>query len=74
VPLQKLNACAKFEKCYPLTNQYYKDLFSGQLGFEKIAEFTSYPTIPFINVQIKDDSADESFTVYDHPKIIIFKK
>lgn len=73
-PLQKLSDCQKYLKCYPLTSQYYKDLFNGKLGFEKVAEFTSYPTIPFINVQIKDDGADESFTVYDHPKVIIYEK
>jgi len=42
--------------------------------FQKVAEFTSYPTLPFINYELRDDAADESFTVYDHPKIMIFKK
>lgn len=75
-PLQKLTDCKNLPQdfCYPLTAQYYKNLFSGKLGFEKIAEFTSYPKIPFTNFGINDQSADESFTVYDHPKIMIFKK
>ena len=73
-PLQKLNDCKKFKKCYPLTSQYYGDLFSGRLKFKKIAEFTSYPTLPILGIQFPDQSADESFTVYDHPKISIFKK
>ena len=73
VPLQKLSNCNKFKVCYPKTAQYYRDLFSGDLGFKKLAEFTSYPTIPFTNIEIVDDFADESFTVYDHPKIMVFK-
>jgi hypothetical protein len=67
VPLQKLSDCQRYSRCYPQTAKYYQDLFNGKLGFTQIAEFTSYPII-------NDDSADESFTVYDHPKIIIFKK
>lgn len=76
VPLQKLTDCERlpFDKCYKLTSQYYKNLFDGKLGFRKVAEFSSYPTVPILNLQIIDDSADESFTVYDHPKIFIFER
>jgi len=73
VPLQKLKDCGKYKVCYPMTAEYYRRLFSGNLGFKKIAEFSSYPTIPFINYKIIDSNADESFTVYDHPKVIIFR-
>lgn len=72
VPLQKLANCQKYQLCYPQTAQYYQDLFSGKLGFKKVAEFSSNPSI--FNLVINDQTADESFTVYDHPKIIIFKK
>ncbi len=76
VPLQKLTACDKLPsfKCYPRTAKYYKDLFSENLGFEKVAEFVSFPTVPVLNIKINDQSADENFTVFDHPKIMIFKK
>lgn len=75
-PLQKLTDCKVLpkERCYPQTADYYKKLFSGRLGFRKIIEFSNYPTIPFTNIKLVDDGADESFTVYDHPKIMIFKK
>lgn len=59
---------------YPITTKFYQDLFAENLDFQKVAEITSYPTIPILNIQISDDSSDESFTVYDHPKILIFKK
>ena len=55
---------------YPQTNHYYQLLFSNKLGFEKIAEFTSCPTL--FGFQIIDDNAEESFTVYDHPKVTIY--
>lgn len=75
-PLQKLTNCNVLpkDKCYPKTAKYYHDLFSGKLGYRQIAVFESAPTIPFTKITIDDQSADESFTVYDHPKIMIFKK
>lgn len=57
---------------YPLTTRYYRLLFDGELGFAPVAVFTSYPTL--LGWSIVDDAADESFTVYDHPKVLIFKK
>lgn len=76
VPLQKLADCQKYKFCYPKTASYYKKLFNEELGFKKIAEFAVYPGIKIssLDVKINDQSADESFTVYDHPKIFIFKK
>lgn len=57
---------------YPMTSRYYKLLFSGKLGFERIKDFTSYPT--FLGIQIPDQVAEESFSVYDHPRVQIFQK
>ncbi|MEK7060901.1 MAG: glycosyltransferase family 39 protein [Patescibacteria group bacterium] len=79
-PLMKLTDCKKLPvgRCYAQTAEYYKKLFDGSLGFEKVAEFKSYPKLSFPLVkwehEINDSTADESFTVYDHPKVIIFKK
>jgi YYY domain-containing protein len=89
---------------YPLTIEYYRLLFTGQLGFKLVAAFESYPTLgPFtfpdqettqlmnlwpdptrcpqsgvpqchglINVPMPP--AEEAFSVYDHPRVLIFQK
>jgi len=55
---------------FPVSNRYYELLFQGRLGFTLVKEFTSYPSLG--SVTFADDGADESFTVYDHPKVMIF--
>jgi YYY domain-containing protein len=62
----------RLPKRYPVSTEYYRLLFDGQFGFTQVKVFTSYPQL--FGLQIVDDAADESFTVYDHPKPIIFKK
>ena len=56
---------------YPLTSKYYQLLFNGQLGYNKVAQFTVYPQL-FV-ITINDDTSEESFQVYDHPKVMIFE-
>ena len=46
--------------------------FEGNLGFKLVAVFESFPT--FGPLVINDQSAEESFTFYDHPKVMIFQK
>lgn len=61
---------------FRLANKYYELLFSGKLGFEGVAEFASYPTIRLgiIEFPFPDEEAEETFTVFDHPVIRIYKK
>ncbi len=56
---------------YPITSRYYQLLFSGRLGYRKIAEFSSY--LSLFGVTINDSSTEETFQVYDHPKVLIFQ-
>jgi YYY domain-containing protein len=47
-------------------------MFHGSLGFDLVATFEDYPTIGAL--VINDQPAEEAFTFYDHPKVLIFKK
>ena len=52
-------------------------MFQGQLGYKLVQVFESFPTldIPGVNHwQANDQFAEEAFTVYDHPKVLIFQK
>ncbi|MDH7476282.1 MAG: hypothetical protein QHH09_02300 [Microgenomates group bacterium] len=61
---------------YPKMSKFYSDLLSGKnQSYRLVKEFTSYPQLKIGNwkLEFADDWADESFTVYDHPKVLIFK-
>jgi len=58
--------CRQLAKRYPQLTDYYHALFSGQLGFVKIAEFSSF--------YFSDEQAEETWSVFDHPVIRIYKK
>lgn len=55
----------------PLIARYYELLFNGELGFVLEKESTNYPQL--FGIEINDDNSEEAFTVYDHPKVLIFK-
>ncbi|MFN2118822.1 MAG: hypothetical protein ACK2T0_00335, partial [Anaerolineales bacterium] len=52
-------------------------MFQGKLGYKLVAVFESFPTLDIPGVlhwQANDQFAEEAFTVYDHPKVLIFQK
>ena len=61
---------------FKLVTKYHQLLFSGALGFEKVAEFSSFPKISLgpVNFEFPDENAEETATVFDHPVIRIYKK
>ncbi|MCF6277705.1 MAG: DUF2298 domain-containing protein, partial [Anaerolineales bacterium] len=60
--------------CYNIARP---DDFNGQLGYDLVQVFVSYPTLEIPGIlkwQINDQFAEEAFTVYDHTKVLIFQK
>ena len=57
------------EWCY---NVAQPGMFESSLGFDLIQTFQSDPE--FAGVRINDQFAEEAFTVYDHPKVFIFRE
>jgi YYY domain-containing protein len=62
---------------YPLTNHYYQLLYQGKLGFHLAKTFANNPHLWFFNLPdngLKENLADESYSVYDHPTVWIFTR
>lgn len=57
---------------YPMTNRYYEAMWSGELGFQLVQEVTSPPRL--FGYLFDDRHADESWSLYDHAQVSIFKK
>src|SRR5271169_5213818 len=56
---------------FPLTVRAFRLLFAGDLGYTLTREVASRPSL--LGIQIPDELADESFSVYDHPKVLFFE-
>ena len=57
---------------FPMTTEYYRQLFAGNLGFKQVLHVASFPTL--FGHMFNDNSAEEAFSVYDHPQVFIFQK
>ncbi|NLG06109.1 MAG: hypothetical protein GX559_00200 [Candidatus Pacebacteria bacterium] len=61
---------------YPQMSHFYQELMANQTDYQLVTEFSSYPSLEYlgINITFNDSWAEEAFTVYDHPQVLIFKK
>lgn len=64
---------------FPKTAGFYNALFDGKMGFEQIKEFNSYPKLSLPGsaswrIEFPDEKAEETWSVFDHPVIRVFKK
>ncbi len=57
---------------YPVTSEYYRLLDQGALGFRLVYEAEQESRLGAL--RLGDLEADESFTVYDHPRVRIYQK
>ena len=58
---------------YPILEKYYETLFSGRLGFELIHTQRPYLYAPRWS-KIEETLSEETFSVFDHPTVRIYKK
>jgi YYY domain-containing protein len=56
---------------FPLTNNFFRELFAGDLGYTLVQDIASRPGL--LGIELPTELADESFSVYDHPKALIFR-
>jgi len=57
---------------FPVENEYYRQLFAGQLGFELFKVFERDPNL--FGVSVDDNEAELTFKIFDHPTIWIFER
>lgn len=71
-PTQRLHgSLMRVPEEFPQTNALYQLLFSGQLGYQLAYTYKKEPAL--LGIVFDDDLADESLSVYDHPKVTIFR-
>ena len=56
---------------FPQTNALLQLLWGEKLGFKLVKSFKNRPEL--LGITFNDDLADESFSVYDHPKVTVFQ-
>lgn len=57
---------------YPVTIRFYDLLFAEKLGYTKVYDGVVEPHLGPWTINTR--AADESFTVYDHPRVLIYQK
>ena len=57
---------------YPMTTRYYDAMWSGDLGYELALDVSTPPAL--WGYTFEDRKADESWSLYDHPQVTIFRK
>lgn len=57
---------------FPVVNDFYRQLFSGQLGFREVQRVAIEPQL--FGFTFPDRGAEPSFLAYDHPTVRVFQK
>ena len=66
------NSIGRLPKRFPLMVRFYERLRAERLGFREAARFESPPRL--LGVRLDDLPAEESFWVYDHPPVLLFRR
>jgi YYY domain-containing protein len=71
-PTKRLyGAVTQASERFPDTDRLFRLLFSGDLGWTLARTFSSPPQL--LGLSLPTERADESFSVYDHPKVVVFR-
>jgi hypothetical protein len=62
----------RWQARFPVMTEYYAALFDGRLGFRLEKEFHDYPRL--WSLEFPDTGVEEALTVYDHPRVLLFRK
>ncbi len=62
----------KLPHLFPAEYAFYAKLQNGQLGFNVIKTFKTYPDC--CGITINDDAAELTFHLFDHPHVYIFRR
>ncbi|WP_298003503.1 DUF2298 domain-containing protein [uncultured Anaerolinea sp.] len=69
---QKLLGCPETEDLFTCYANAQPGMYDGELGFELVKVVQSEPRLG--NLWFNSQFAEEAFSVYDHPKVLIFQK
>ena len=71
-PTKRLyGAVTQARERFPDTDRLFRLLFAGDLGYTLVRTFSSPPQL--LGLRLPSELADESFSVYDHPKAVVFR-
>ena len=57
---------------YPVVSGFYKKLRAGDLGFDQVAHFKTYPSLG--EIEFRDDRAGLAYIGFDHPATYIYRR
>lgn len=60
---------------YPRMSRFYNDLLQNKTQFTLVSEFHETPSLRYLGIplDLPDLDAEETFTVYDHPQVLLYK-
>lgn len=71
------NRCSYLKNNYPILENYYRKVLYDKNNYRLIKTFTSYPKIVIFGktlIELPDEAAEETWSVFDHPVIRLYKK
>jgi hypothetical protein len=71
------NRCKVLSERYPKVSEYYKDVVFNKNRYRLIKTFYRYPSIILFDIpilEIPDEQAEETFSVFDHPVIRVYQR